>query len=160
MSLIFNLLFLTLLLIIFYQDIKHRKVTFLFFILSIVIGGYIHFTHTILQIFIANIGINFLILLSIGFILFLYAKFKLKKSLFQTIGIGDFLFFLILAISFSIFSFLILFSTSLIFSLVLFLLLKPKLKHKTVPLAGFQALFLSIILVVNSVFKIVNLYAY
>ncbi|WP_299627653.1 hypothetical protein [uncultured Tenacibaculum sp.] len=82
----------------------------------------------------------------------------MKQSLFSAIGLGDFLFFIALAVAFPLTTFLIIFITSLLFSLLLFLVIKKKLKEKTVPLAGFQAIFLFLILLLNLTFDIVNLY--
>ncbi|WP_348712023.1 hypothetical protein [Tenacibaculum sp. 190524A05c] len=79
-------------------------------------------------------------------------------SLFEALGLGDILFFLVFAIGFPVETFLLLFITSLLFSLIIFISLKAKLRHKTVPLAGFQALFLFLILFINLAFDIVNLY--
>jgi len=83
----------------------------------------------------------------------------MKKTINEGIGLGDILFFIALAVSFPIITFLILFSLSLLFSLLLFVILKPSLKQKIAPLAGLQALFLFIILFINLTFNFVNLYA-
>lgn len=154
-----QILFLIVLLTIFFQDFRDRKVYLFLFILGVLQGGSLHFTNTILEVFLWNITINLVVILFITIVLYLYIKIKLKKHFLNAIGIGDFLFFLLFSISFPIFTFLILFSTSLIFSLLLFIVLKPILQDKTVPLAGFQALFLSLVLVLNWFFNFVNLYA-
>lgn len=82
----------------------------------------------------------------------------LKKALKNTFGLGDFLFFIILAIGFPTATFLVLFSFSLLFSMLLFFLLKHQLKHKTVPLAGLQALFICLVFIANWFFNFSNLY--
>lgn len=92
-------------------------------------------------------------------VLYLYTTLKLKKSLLKTIGLGDLFFFIIIAMGFPTFAFLIIFSSSLIFSFILFIFLKPRLTNKTVPLAGLQSLFLVIILLLNNNFEVLNLYA-
>ena len=128
------------------------------FVLSAFLGGSIYYLNSILPVFLINIGVNLIFILLLFFILKLYCKYKLKKNIFEAIGLGDFLFFIVLAVSFPIVSFFVLFSISLIFSLVLYLVLKPILKQKTIPLAGFQALFLVIILGLNLALNIINLY--
>ncbi len=148
------------LLVIFFQDLKERKVSLIAIIAIILLGVYLHFQNSVLEVFVLASLINLFVLLFIGVLLFLYTSFKLQKKLHEAIAIGDFLFFFFLAISFPTITFLVLFSISLIFSLILFLILKPKLKHKTVPLAGLQALFLSLVLMLNSMFSVVNLYAF
>jgi hypothetical protein len=89
----------------------------------------------------------------------LYAKLKLKKSIQEVFGLGDLLFFCLLAVSLPIISFLVVFIFSLIFSLVVFILIKKSLKHKTVPLAGFQSLFFAIILGLDIFMNTINIYA-
>lgn len=150
---------LILLVLIFIQDLKERHVYLFLLIGTIFIGGGIYFIKTILIVYLMNISINILFILLLFCFLSIYSKFKLRKNVFEVIGIGDFFFFLVFAVSFPLFSFFILFSISLIFSLLLFLILKHTLKHKTVPLAGFQAFFLFMVLVLNSIFDLINIYA-
>lgn len=151
--------FITTLLIIAFQDFKERKVTILLLILGVILGGLLFYQKTLPELFLLSIILNFTFLGLLTVILFFYSRLVLKKELLKSIGLGDFLFLGILAISFPTITFLILFSTSLIFSLVLFLFLKPKLQDKTVPLAGFQAFFLAIVLLINKIFSFVDLYA-
>ena len=82
----------------------------------------------------------------------------MKKKFKEAIGIGDVCFFVIMAMSFPTLTFSILFSASLIFATLLFLILKPKMNIKTVPLAGLQALFLLLVNTFNMMFNFVNLY--
>lgn len=153
-------LFLLILLIIFNQDIKERQVTFVVLLLGIILGGHLHYTNSFFEFFLFNISINVLLISLISIMLYLYVKLKLQQPFFEAIGVGDILFFLLLAVSFPTISFLVVFSVSLLFSLILFLTVKRKLKKQTVPLAGFQALFLFLILFINLVFDIVPIYAY
>lgn len=153
-------LFLILLSIIFYQDLKERRVFLFILLITMVLGTFLYFKNSLLEIYLFNISTNLMLLLILMFIIYLYSKLKLKKSFFYSIGLGDILFFMVLAVSYPTMTFLILLSTSLIFSLILFLILKPKLTQKIVPLAGFQALFLFLILFINLVFSIVNIYAF
>ena len=156
---LFNYLFLLGLTFPVYQDIKNRSVSVWVFIYLTITGGYLHLKTQFLQLFLLNLLINMMVLLVVILIVLLYSKMALKKHLKEVIGLGDILFFIVLAISFPTVSFLVLFSLSLIFSLVLFLALKSKMIDKTVPLAGFQALFLGIIFFTNLLFNFVNLYA-
>lgn len=151
--------FLIILLLIFYQDLKDRQVTFVILLLGIILGSTIYYGKTIHQLFFLNIIANFSFLLVIIGLLLLYTRFKMKVSFFESIGWGDILFFTLLALSFPTIIFLLLFSLSLVFSLLIYRTLKTKLDEKTVPLAGFQALFLFLILFINLIFNFVNLYA-
>jgi len=140
------------------QDFKERNVYLWLLVLSGFSLGVFHFSEVPYQQFVLSTLINSGIVLAIVFVLFMYAKTVLKKDLKSTFGQGDFLFFMVMAIGFPTAAFLVLFSFSLIFSLMLFLLLKHKLKQKTVPLAGLQALFICLIFIVNWIFNIANLY--
>lgn len=159
-ELLFNYLFLLGLTFTVYQDIKSREVSVWVFIYLAVTGGYLHFETQFLPLFLLNLLINMMVVLVLILILLLYSKLVLKKNLKEAIGLGDILFFIVLGISLPTVSFLVLFSLSIFFSLVLFLALKSKMIHKTVPLAGFQALFLGIVIFINLLYNFVNLYAF
>ena len=152
-------LFLVLLLIIFYQDLKERQVFLLVLLIAIVLGTFMYFKNSLLEIYVLNILTNSMLLLLLIFTIYLYSKLKLKKPFLDSIGLGDLLFFLVLALGYPTVTFLIILSISLIFSSIVFLILKPKLTQKSVPLAGFQALFLFLILFINLIFDVVNIYA-
>lgn len=137
---------------------KDRKVTLPILYSSIILGGYLYYSHTFLELYLFSISVNLIFIGFLSLCLWLYIKFKLKLPFFKAIGLGDLLFFLALGVSFPTTTFLIIHTTSLLFALLLFLATKSKMKHKTVPLAGFQALFLVLILLLNLVFEIVNLY--
>ncbi len=148
------------LLTIFLQDFKERKVFIWLLIFSGVFLSLLYLQSTSVKLYLFNIGINLFIIAIIMGILYSYTKLKLKTSLTNTLGLGDILFFIIIALSFPLATFIVLFSFSLVFSLVLFLLLKSKLKSKYVPLAGLQALFFLFTLSLNWVFNVTNLYVF
>mgnify|MGYP000412748801 CR=1 FL=1 len=156
---IIELLLILLLGILFYQDIKERKVSIWILITGILIGGCIHYLWQQPIVFLLNIGINISFIVVILGVLWGYAKFKLKKKIFDVFGEGDLLFFVLLAVSLPILSFLMVFVFSLIFSLVIFLLLKKRFTEKTVPLAGLQSLFLGLVLIANRLFSSIDIYA-
>ncbi len=142
------------------QDFKERKV-YLFLLIGLaIVMSLFYYLKNDTQLYFSNISINLTVLLVLMGILFLYSKFKLKQTLNTALGLGDFLFFVVIAISFPIATFLILFSCSLLFSLVLFLFLKPSLKDNNVPLAGLQALFFLLVFSANWMFHFTNLYAF
>lgn len=141
------------------QDLKERKVSLFLFVLVGLLLSCFHYNENSLEVFLISIAINIFAILIILSILFLYSKVKLKKSLNETFGIGDAIFFSALAIGFPTATFLVLFSFSLFFSFALFLILKKRLNEPTVPLAGFQALFLSIIFLVHWTLQFIDLYA-
>jgi Flp pilus assembly protein protease CpaA len=159
MKTIVELLFILLLGILFYQDIKERKVSVWILVCGIIVGGSLHFIHQNSIVFVSNIGMNLSFVGLIIGVLFLYAKFKLNKKLFDVFGAGDVLFFILLAVSLPILSFLMLFVFSLVFSLLIFMLLKNGFTEKTVPLAGLQSLFLGLVFIANKLTNTIDLYA-
>ncbi|MDG2194279.1 MAG: hypothetical protein P8K77_05400 [Polaribacter sp.] len=159
MLVVLKIIYTTVLGIISYQDLKERKVTVLLFLLLALVGGYLFYTAQVFEVFLINTSINISFIVMLFFLVLLYVKVKMNVKISEAMGLGDVLFFLVLAISFPTVTFLVLFSCSLFFSLLLFLVVKPMLKIKTVPLAGFQALFLSLVILLNWIFNFVNLYA-
>ena len=140
------------------QDIKERKVAVWLFVVSGLLLGILHIKEVYIDQFLLTTFINICIELILITVLFLYAKIVLKTAFKQAFGLGDFFFFILLAIGFPTATFLVLFSFSLVFSLALFLILKKNSKFLTVPLAGLQALFLCLVFIANWVFHFSNLY--
>ena len=145
---------------IIYQDFKERIVYLWLLLITTCLFGFLFYRQSLFAYFLINVSLNIGVLLVIVLILFLYAKFKLQKALNDTFGIGDAIFFLAIALGFPSATFIVLFSFSLFFSLVVYLLLRNKLKHKTVPLAGLQALFFSLLFLLNWSFNLINLYQF
>ncbi|KLT68393.1 MULTISPECIES: prepilin peptidase [Flavobacterium] len=135
------------LIVIFIQDLKYRRIhialPIVIFILScFLILSKIKILSTIL---ISNISF-FLITLSI---LTAYMSFKAKKFLnpFQHyFGLGDLLFYVAISPLFLLKNYILFFILSLLFAIFLQTALKRFMKEETVPLAGFSALFLLIVL--------------
>ena len=159
MILVFIVLF-SVLVFISYTDFKERKVFLINLFICFLSITYIHYKNTaVFEVYIYTILLNAFIVGIILSILFLYSRFKLQQKLSNVLGLGDILFFFIIASGFPTVSFLIIFVLSLVFSLILYLVLQTVLKSNTVPLAGLQSVFLLVVLVLNTVFKIVDLYA-
>jgi hypothetical protein len=152
-----NILMIGLLLRVFYEDIKDRKVTFIVLVILLLLGGFIHSQHQNLWVFFLSSLLNLSIVLTIIMVLYVYANFKLKTSLSKVFGLGDAFFFIVIAVSFPTATFLVLFATSLLFSFVIAVLFKKTLK-KFIPLAGLQALYIGLTLASNQLFHIINLY--
>lgn len=157
---IFTLLLCFSLIFITYQDFKERKTYLINLLITLILISFYHYLNSYsIHSYLYTILLNICFLAIIFLILYLYTIFKLKKSFLKSIGLGDIFFFIILAVGFPTFTFLIIFSSSLVFSFILFIFLKPRLTNKTVPLAGLQSLFLVIILLLNNIFEVLNLYA-
>ncbi|WP_339883480.1 prepilin peptidase [Polaribacter vadi] len=145
--------------LICFQDIKERKVSIWILFLGLVVGGYINYTYQHPIVFLSNTIINCVFVVTVFLILWVYAKLKMKKNIFEVFGKGDLFFFMLLAVSLPILSFLMVFIFSIIFALLVFILLKNRIKEKTVPLAGLQALFFGLVLIANNFVPSLNIYA-
>ncbi|QTE21143.1 prepilin peptidase [Polaribacter cellanae] len=159
MNISLELLLIIILAILCYQDIKERKVSLFILVLGIVVGGFTHYLNQEITIFLYNILVNSLFVMIVFGILIAYSKWKMKTKIFDVFGVGDLFFFILLAVSLPILSFLIVFIFSLIFSLAIFISLKKRFKDSSVPLAGLQSLFFIIVLLFNRIVKNLDLYS-
>lgn len=69
-------------------------------------------------------------------------------------GLGDLLFYICIAPLFNLKNYILYFILSMFFAICLQFTLRKKMKHDTVPLAGFSALFLFLILAMDSLLSI------
>jgi hypothetical protein len=140
------------------QDFLERKVFLWLIVFSGLIISAFHFREVNFEQFILSTILNFSIVISIIIILYIYSKILLKKPLNEAFGLGDFFFFLILAIGFPTATFLVIFSFSLLFSITIHYFFKKRFKYNTIPLAGLQATFLCMIFILNWALNLKNLY--
>lgn len=154
MKLLLEIVLLIVLGILSYQDFKERAISVWVLGIGFFSGGILHITEKGFILFSVNTLLNCIIITLIFGVLYIYAKFKMKQAIFNVFGLGDLLFFFLLAVSLPIVSFLVVFVFSLIFSLIIFFIIKKQLIVKTIPLAGLQSVFLGITLVVNKVFNL------
>lgn len=159
MQIAIEVLLITLLGILFYQDVKERKVSIWILVLGLLAGGFVNYVNQLPIIFLSNSVINIIFIVLVFLILWIYAKIKMRKQIFEVFGKGDLVFFILLAVSLPILSFLMVFIFSIIFSLIVFLILKEKFKEKTIPLAGLQSLFLGLVLIADKLLPSLNIYA-
>lgn len=147
--------------LILYQDCKDRKVYWFLYPTIGIFSFLIQISFLPIYSGLINVGINLIFVTSLLVVCYLYSAFKLKKNLLQEVfGLGDVLFFVFIAFSFSIVSFFILFIFSLIFSLILHLALQHKQYEKTVPLAGYMSLFFGTVYTISFFYECNFLYAY
>ncbi|WP_281336238.1 general secretion pathway protein [Flavobacterium eburneipallidum] len=147
--------------LVFFQDYKDRKV---YWFLYPIIGAMVFVLQiqsvSIYPAFI-NTSFNLVFISLLLFVSYLYAKYKLQQPLLKEVfGLGDLLFFVSIAFSFSIVSFLILFVFSLVFSLLLHFTIRYKQTEKTVPLAGYMSLFFATVYGISFFWESNFLYAY
>lgn len=135
------------LLFVFFQDWKHRRIHVMLPVIIFILSLYITHLQTFL---LKNIFLNGAFFLITLVILVLYMSIKNKQFLnpFEHyFGLGDLLFYLAVTPLFLLPNFILFFILSMIFALALQVIFKKIIQENTVPLAGFSALFLFIILV-------------
>jgi hypothetical protein len=135
--------------LIAYQDIKYFKVNLILYIAAFLISLGIFMQSVEFHSFIFYTAVNLIILsLQTGFlILYIILKLKEKKRLFNYFGQGDLLFFLVLSITFAPFNFIVFQIVSFIIILAFHVILKRVgIFGNKVPLAGYQALILILLL--------------
>lgn len=148
-------------LVVLYQDIKFREVSFILFPILFLIIAYFTSVLKPFEMIIEDMLmiIGFLIIQVAIITLYLLIKFQKALNPFAGfIGTGDLLFWLAIAPLFSFANFLLFFVSSLSFSSLIFTTFKGKLgsgstsKARLVPLAGIQAAFLLLMLLLNHLF--------
>ncbi len=141
------------------QDLKNREVYWFLFPSILVLLGFNHYKNSLPINFINTSLINTMLVVLIIAVLFLYSSLRIKRPFFKEVfGLGDALFFLVLAIAFPTVTFTILFVLSLIFSTGVWLILKNNSRYTTIPLAGYMSLFLIFILIGAWSTNSINLY--
>ena len=148
------------LLVICYQDFTARLVYWFLFPFIGIILGTLHYMSVTNSFFLYSVFANTLLVFSILSILYLYAKFFMKKHfLNHSLGLGDILFFFALGVGFPTITFVILFVYSIFFSLFIFLVLKRNLKLKTIPLAGLMSMFFIMVFLTSLFYDSIVLYS-
>ncbi len=137
-------------LIICYQDFRYRAVFWFLFPLLAIILGIIHYLQVEMTLFYGSLAMNFILVSVVLLVLYFYSRIIAKKEFMNhSLGLGDILFFFVMGTGFPTTTFIILFTYAIFFSLLTFLVLKPRMKVKTVPLAGLMSLFLIVVLSIN-----------
>ena len=139
------------LLLVFFQDWKYRRIH-VGLPLAIALCS-IYIIHHENRFLLKSIAFNLSFLGLTLSILTIYMSVKNKQfsNPFQNyFGIGDLLFYAAIAPLFLLQNYILFFILSMIFAIALQLGLKKIIKEDTVPLAGFSALFLCIIIIKDS----------
>jgi len=135
----------TTLLSILYQDIKERQVYWFLFPMVGISAGLLFYLNTIPELFLLTVSINMVLVTLMLVVIYAYIKLRLKLSFKDTLGLGDILLFVMLALAFSNISFYVLFISALVFSLLLHLILNRNKKDNDVPLAGYMSGFFMLV---------------
>ena len=141
------------LLAVFFQDWKYRRIHVVLPLLIFLFSLYIiSIQNKMLFRIIASNALFFILTISL---LTLYMSLKNKQFLnpFQNyFGLGDLLFYVAITPLFLIKAYIFYFILSMVFAIILQLSLKKIMKENTVPLAGFSALLLFVIVVKDLAF--------
>ncbi len=145
--------------IVLFQDFKNRLVYWFLYPIIGILAFAIQLYNLPLVIAFFNLGFNLVFVALILGVSFFYIRIR-NWDFKNAIGIGDVLFFVFIAATFSIVSFVILFVFALLFSLILHFVLSLKEKQQTVPLAGYMSLFFGVIYAISFCNINTFLYAY
>ena len=152
---------LVIILVVLYQDMKSREVSFILFPMLFLLNAYITGTVKPIEMVVSDMLmiLGFITIQLLVIVLYLLLKFRKVINPFSGfIGTGDLLFWLAIAPLFSFINFVLFFVLSLSFSAIAFItfksIFKPEsiTKSKFIPLAGMQAGFLFLMLLFDQLF--------
>jgi hypothetical protein len=137
--------------LIIYHDIKTHTVPILYYIGALIMASYISISFISISEFISNLlfNLSFIFIQTIFILGYIYLKYK-KINIFSFIGQGDYLFFVVLSVSFSPLNFVVfqILSFLIILAFQLFFMNHNKLQE-IVPLAGYQACIYSFVIIID-----------
>ena len=136
-----NVLALSNLLAISYQDLRERQIyVVLLLSLALLLAGIHYAMSGDGYVFALNVALNLILVLTMVFLLYLITKWVFKKTfLDHSFGTGDLLLFLALALAHPTYTFVIILVGALLFALLITLVLGRA--EKEIPLAGYICLF-------------------
>jgi hypothetical protein len=133
-----------------FQDIKDREVSWVLFPLLSITLTMLHFQNMDWPTLGVSILINIITVSFVVFLLWLITRFVFHKVFLNvSFGLGDLLYFYVLALGFPTVTFIYLFVGAVGFALLAFLPMKLFLKSDTVPLAGLMGIFLIAVLTIS-----------
>jgi hypothetical protein len=150
---IFTLLFCGILALITYHDFKYRALPIYSLVVALVLGILVSFCKNGWSFTLYYAGVNtILVCLQLGVTtLYFSARGRKLVNIFSShLGIGDFIFFIVITFSFSPLNFIIFFVLS---GLVILVFYTPFKKRVLIPYAGWLSVFLFLILILSFIFK-------
>ena len=142
------------LLFVFLQDLKYRHIHVVLPLLIFSMSIYIFYQKQFITVKVVLVNIIFLLLTLTLLVLYMSIKNKAFLNPFANyFGIGDLLFFIAITPLFYTYNFILVFIFSMIFSALLQVTFGKLMKIKSVPLAGFSALFLLLVIVKDLLFN-------
>ncbi|MEQ8358188.1 MAG: hypothetical protein RH860_01790 [Cytophagales bacterium] len=149
---IITILSIGLLLLVFIQDLMDRKVYWFLFLMLFLVGNIELFSNNNMRFAVENLTINLFFILIISGIVYLYFKVVRRKNnsfLKNQIGLGDAFLFIAITPFLLTEEFILFFNLSLIFSLSISIPFLLRSRSFQIPLAGFQSLFLALVLILK-----------
>ncbi len=141
---------LALLVAIVYQDFKERLVSAYLLVALAVVLGLLSLQYVQVQQWVYHVAINMAFILLQGLILVLYFRFvRGVKDLGALMGLGDIIFIGAMALFFAPVPFILFYLISLVVTLMGALIMALPKQNKTIPLAGFMAIQLTPVLVMQ-----------
>lgn len=142
------------LLFVFYQDVKYRQIHIVLPILIFLNSFYFLTKKNFINHQILLYNVTFVILTISLLVIYMSIKNKSFLNPFtHYFGLGDLMFFIAITPLFITYNYILYFIFSMVFSAVLQSLFNKVMNAKTVPLAGFSALFLILIITKDLIFS-------
>lgn len=136
-----------LLVTIFLQDLKSRQIHVTIPVGLFIASGYLYIDMFGFNLKMILFNIGFFLITFLGLTTYMSFKHKTLLNPFKHyFGLGDLIYFLSITPMFVLHNYIVFFIFSMVFSMVLFLVFRRNLKEPTVPLAGFSALLLLLVL--------------
>lgn len=154
MELLIELSLIVSFLLIIYQDFKNYSFPLYLVIFTIVLSFWHGITLNSSKSFLINSFSNITILIWLYFTVLVYVSIKEKQiitSISYYLGIGDWLIMLSICFLLPVDSFVFFLLTANAFSLIIWLMINRFNKSNRIPLAGFHGIFISILLILDSV---------
>lgn len=142
------------LLFVFYQDVKYRQIHIVLPILIFLNSFYFLTKKNFINYQILLYNVIFVVLTISLLVIYMSIKNKSFLNPFANyFGLGDLMFFIAITPLFITYNYILYFIFSMVFSAVLQSLFSKVMNAKTVPLAGFSALFLILIITKDLIFS-------
>ena len=135
--------------LIAFQDMKYRQIHIVLPVLLFIASLYSVTNKFKDALGLKNTAFNMGLMAIIFFILVFYMTIKNKRLLnpFENyFGLGDLLFYMAISPFFQLHTYILFFIISMIFSIILHLVFRKFVSHDSIPLAGFSALLLIVII--------------
>ena len=148
-------------LVIFFQDVRERMVLWLLYPIAAVLAFLIQWKSNGIYITLVNTGFCFLLAAALLFISRMYCRMAWKRPFVnEAIGIGDILLFVALSLAFAPMAFMVLLVWSLFLAMLLHFFFGKYSIHRSVPLAGYMALFFAMVYGISFFIEPKFLFAY